>query len=129
MLQRFREQELLGKPLTEKQQMEIARSQAGRDEDIDTSDIPETRELPPGAIRGGLKVLVIETGFSIARTDASAITMPTPESWSTPAASMSSADANNAAFTCAAVALGFADHASAAIAAACGAAADVPVRT
>ena len=52
MLKRFREEELLGKPLSEKQKKEIARAQSARDEDIDTSDIPETRELPAGAVRG-----------------------------------------------------------------------------
>ena len=52
MLKRFREEELLGKPLTEKQKMEIAQAQSVREEDIDTSDIPETRELPAGAVRG-----------------------------------------------------------------------------
>jgi DNA-binding XRE family transcriptional regulator len=52
MLKRFREEELLGKQLSEKQKREIARAQSARDEDIDTSDIPETRELPAGAIRG-----------------------------------------------------------------------------
>jgi DNA-binding XRE family transcriptional regulator len=52
MLKRFREEELLGKPLSEKQKREIARAQTARDEDIDTSDIPETRVLPPGAVRG-----------------------------------------------------------------------------
>jgi putative transcriptional regulator len=52
MLKRFREEELLGKPLSEKQKQEIARAQSARDEDIDTSDIPETRELPAGAVRG-----------------------------------------------------------------------------
>jgi putative transcriptional regulator len=52
MLKRFREEELLGKPLSEKQKREIARAQMARDEDIDTSDIQETRELPPGAVRG-----------------------------------------------------------------------------
>jgi hypothetical protein len=52
MLKRFREEELLGNPISEKQKMEIARAQSARDEDIDTSDIPETRELPAGAVRG-----------------------------------------------------------------------------
>jgi putative transcriptional regulator len=52
MLKRFREEELLGKPLSEKQKREIARAQSAPDEDIDTSDIPETRELPAGAVRG-----------------------------------------------------------------------------
>src|SRR5262249_48498318 len=51
MLKRFREEELLGKPLSDKQKKEIARAQSARDEDIDTSDIPEMRELP-GAVRG-----------------------------------------------------------------------------
>jgi putative transcriptional regulator len=52
MLKRFRKQELLGKPLSERQKREIARAQNARDEDIDTSDIPEVRELPSGAVRG-----------------------------------------------------------------------------
>lgn len=52
MLKRFCEEELLGKPLSEKQKEEIARAQSARDEDIDTSDIPETREVPAGAVRG-----------------------------------------------------------------------------
>ncbi|MCC6591128.1 MAG: hypothetical protein IT168_30865 [Bryobacterales bacterium] len=52
MLKRFREEDLLGKPLTEKQKQEIARAQTARDEDIDTSDIPEVRQLPIGAVRG-----------------------------------------------------------------------------
>ena len=52
MLKRLREEELLGKPLSEKQKEEIARAQNAQDEDIDTSDIPETRELPAGAVRG-----------------------------------------------------------------------------
>jgi putative transcriptional regulator len=52
MLKRFREEELLGKPFSEKQKEEIARAQSAPDEDIDTSDIPEVRELPVGAVRG-----------------------------------------------------------------------------
>lgn len=52
MLKRFRENELLGRPLSAKQKKEILRAQNARDEDIDTSDIPETRELPASAIRG-----------------------------------------------------------------------------
>jgi putative transcriptional regulator len=52
MMKRFREEELFGKPPSEKQKKEIARAQSARDEDIDTSDIPETRELPAGAVRG-----------------------------------------------------------------------------
>src|SRR5271169_6052346 len=52
MLKRFSEEELLGKPLSEKQKKELLALQEMREEDIDTSDIPEVRELPPGAIRG-----------------------------------------------------------------------------
>lgn len=52
MLKRFREEELLGRPLSEKQKREIARAQSAPDENIDTSDIPEIREIPPGAVRG-----------------------------------------------------------------------------
>ena len=52
MLKRFREEEVLGKPLSDKQKREIAQAQSARDEDTDTSDIPETRELPAGAVRG-----------------------------------------------------------------------------
>src|SRR5262249_22518704 len=52
MLKRFREEEILGKPLSDKQKREIAHAQNARDDDIDTSDIPETRELPAGAVRG-----------------------------------------------------------------------------
>lgn len=52
MLKRLRKEELLGKPLSEKQKMEIARAHSARDKDIDTSDIHETRELPAGAVRG-----------------------------------------------------------------------------
>lgn len=52
MIKRFHEEELLGKPLSEKQKKEIARAQNARDEDIDTSDIPETQEIPASAIRG-----------------------------------------------------------------------------
>jgi putative transcriptional regulator len=52
MLKRFREEELLGKPLSEKQKREIARAQTAQDEDIDTSEITELRELPAGAVRG-----------------------------------------------------------------------------
>ena len=49
MLKRFREKDLLGRPLSEKQKKEIARAQSAPDEDIDTSDIPEIRA---GAVRG-----------------------------------------------------------------------------
>ena len=57
---------------------------------------------------------------------AAAITMPMPESRSTPGASMSSAVANSALLSCVCVNPGFADLISAMIAAAFGAAADVP---
>ncbi|MCC7341933.1 MAG: helix-turn-helix domain-containing protein [Bryobacterales bacterium] len=52
MRKRFREEEILGKPLTEQQKNEIARAQSAADADIDTTDIPEVRELPLGAVRG-----------------------------------------------------------------------------
>ena len=51
MLKRFREEDVLGKPLTEKQEQEIASAESRPDEDIDTSDIPEVRQLPADAIR------------------------------------------------------------------------------
>ena len=51
MRKEFSEEELIGKPLTEEQK-EILALLEMRDEDIDTSDIPEVRELPPGAVRG-----------------------------------------------------------------------------
>jgi putative transcriptional regulator len=52
MLKRFRDEEILGKPLSEKQKKELLALKDMRDEDIDTSDIPETLELPAGAVRG-----------------------------------------------------------------------------
>ena len=52
MLKRFREEELLGKPLSEKQKSEIARARSARDEDIDTSDIPQTRDSAPERYAG-----------------------------------------------------------------------------
>src|SRR6185503_14214068 len=55
-----------------------------------------------------------------------AITIPAPESLSTPAASMSSAEEVSAVLTCAGVSDGFEDRSNPAMAAACGAAADVP---
>lgn len=74
MRKRFGDAELLGKPLSEKQKSEIARAQSARDEDIDTSDIPEVRELPAGAVRGrdfqpfpgavDVKAIRLKTGFS-----------------------------------------------------------------
>ena len=52
MLKRFREDELLGKPLSEKQKRELKALEHARDEDIDTSDIPETLRMPADAVRG-----------------------------------------------------------------------------
>jgi len=52
MLKRFSEQELLGRPLSEDQKKELLALMDQRDEDIDTSDIPEVRELPSNAVRG-----------------------------------------------------------------------------
>jgi hypothetical protein len=52
MLKQFSERELLGGPLSEKQKLELLALMDKRDEDIDTSDIPEVRELPPNAVRG-----------------------------------------------------------------------------
>jgi hypothetical protein len=52
MLKRFREQEVLGKPLSEKQKKELRALKNAGDDGIDTSDIPEVRKLPPGAVRG-----------------------------------------------------------------------------
>lgn len=52
MLKRFREEEILGKPLTEQQKREIALAESAGDDDIDTTDIPETLNLPAGAVRG-----------------------------------------------------------------------------
>ena len=52
MLKQFSEAELLGKPLTEEQKRELLALMDQCDEDIDTSDIPEVRELPHGAVRG-----------------------------------------------------------------------------
>lgn len=45
------EEELLGKPLSEKQKRELLALMDMRDEDIDTSDIPEVKELPAGTVR------------------------------------------------------------------------------
>ena len=52
MLKQFSEEELLGKPLSEEQKRELLALMDKRDEDIDTSDIPEVQELPPTAVRG-----------------------------------------------------------------------------
>jgi hypothetical protein len=52
MLKQFSEQELLGKPLSEKQKAEILAMLEAGEENIDYSDIPEIREIPPDAVRG-----------------------------------------------------------------------------
>jgi hypothetical protein len=52
MLKRFSEDELLGKPLSEQQKRELLALAERPEEEIDTSDIPEIRELPAGAARG-----------------------------------------------------------------------------
>ena len=52
MLNQFSEKYLLGKPLTEKQRAEILAALETGDENIDYSDIPEIREIPPDAVRG-----------------------------------------------------------------------------
>jgi len=52
MLKQFSEEELLGRPLSEDQKRELLALMDKRDEDIDTSDIPEVRELPARAVRG-----------------------------------------------------------------------------
>ena len=55
MRKQFSEEELLGKPLSEQQQRELLSLMNRPEEDIDLSDIPEVRELPPGAVRGGMR--------------------------------------------------------------------------
>jgi DNA-binding transcriptional regulator YiaG len=52
MLKRYREDEPLRKPLSAKQKAALRALKAASDEDIDTSDILETNELPAGAVRG-----------------------------------------------------------------------------
>ncbi len=52
MLKQFSEHELLGKPLSEDQKKELLALMDKRDDDIDTSDIPEVLELPPNTVRG-----------------------------------------------------------------------------
>jgi len=54
MLKQFSDEELLGNPLSEEQKKELLALMDLRDEDIDTSDIPEVRELPPDATRARL---------------------------------------------------------------------------
>ena len=45
MVKPFRDEEILGKPLSEKQKRELLALEEARDEDIDTSDVPETLVL------------------------------------------------------------------------------------
>jgi len=52
MLKQFSEEELLGKPLSEEQKLEILALIEKGDEGIDFSDIPEIREVPSDAVRG-----------------------------------------------------------------------------
>jgi hypothetical protein len=63
MLKQFSKEELLGKPLSAEQAQRIRALealQAVGDDDIDFSDIPEIREIPPGAVRGLSNVPRIE---------------------------------------------------------------------
>lgn len=83
-------------------------------------------DVPPARIVVGEKLFDTVNGVRTARTAAGAMTMPTPESRSPPDASMSRAEPNNAFQIVAGDALGFADWTRAAIAAAWGAAAEVP---
>ena len=52
MLKQFSDDDLFGKPLSEEQKAELLALMNMRDEDIDTSDIPEIQELPAGTVRG-----------------------------------------------------------------------------
>lgn len=52
MLKQFSDRELLGRPLTDEQKKELLALMDRPDEEIDTTDIPEVRELPPDAARG-----------------------------------------------------------------------------
>jgi hypothetical protein len=52
MLKQFSEEELLRRPLSPEQKAEILALMGVRDEDIDTSDIPEVKELPRGTVPG-----------------------------------------------------------------------------
>lgn len=46
VLKQFSEEDLLGRPLSEQQKEELLALMEMRDEDIDTSDIPEVRGVP-----------------------------------------------------------------------------------
>jgi hypothetical protein len=52
MLKQFSEEEVLRRPLSAEQKAQVMELMAVRDEDIDTSDIPEIAEIPPDAVRG-----------------------------------------------------------------------------
>lgn len=52
MLKQFSEEELLGHPLSPEQKAQAMSLIDIRDEDIDTSDIPEVRVLPAGTVPG-----------------------------------------------------------------------------
>src|ERR1700687_6104520 len=83
-------------------------------------------DVAPTAMGLGTKLSATVSVLSRARTPAGAMTMPTPESRSIPTASMSSAEFSNAVLTCALVAVSLADLIKPAMAAAWGAAAEVP---
>src|SRR5581483_52955 len=88
--------------------------------------VTDGRKIPGSDLPSPLKS---DVAWPSARSDwmaLSAITMPAPELRSTPAAWMSTTLLRSAARICIAVADGFFDFIRAAIAAACGAAADVP---
>jgi len=51
MLKQFSEDQLLGKPLSERQKLEILALMELPDDEIDLSDIPKVREIPPGTER------------------------------------------------------------------------------
>ena len=82
--------------------------------------------MPPLATLLGMKLLLTASGESTDLTARLAITMPAPESRSPPAASISSADPRSAVLIWVLVNPVFADLMSPAMAAACGAAAEVP---
>ena len=52
MLKQFSEEELLRRPLSPREKAEVPALMNVRDEDIDTSDIPEVKELPRGTVPG-----------------------------------------------------------------------------
>ena len=64
--------EELRKPLTDQQKREIRALEDMPDSEIDTSDIPEITELPPGAVRG-----LFYRGSMIRLPEACAVTSPT----------------------------------------------------